>query len=162
MAESYKEQFEATKLILSTHIFEQVLLGSAMARDVSAGNRQPQQTRDETEDAIEECLMANNLTFTALEVLANSTDGGNLTATVSATVTEETALDTYTCIWERFPAAVSYITIQLAMGGTPDEIPDERSALVAQDRFPCLGLCAATYKVVKLLLIPLCFWFPLG
>merc|ERR1712038_988940 len=145
----------------------QVLLGSAMARDVSTGNRlnldREDALRDETEDAIEECLMANNLTFTALEVLANSTGGGNLTATISATVTEETALDTYTCIWERFPGAVSYITIQLAMGGTPDNIEiSNRVALVAQDRFPCFGLCAATYKIVKLLLIPLCFWFPLG
>merc|ERR1712098_596176 len=140
-----------------------------MARDVSAG-RQLGVARDETEDAIEECLAANNLTLEALlslEVLSTTeTDGGNLTATVSATVDEETALDTYTCIWERFPAAVSYITVQLAMGGIPDNLEDlevlNRVSLVAQDRFPCFGLCAATYKIVKLLLIPLCFWFPLG
>merc|ERR1712038_259936 len=154
-----------TKLIFATALC-QVLLGSAMARDVSAGNRinTRDDEQDPTEQAIDDCLAANGLTVEELEVLAvhNATDGGNLTATVSATVTEEVALDAYTCMWERFPAAVSYITIQLAMGGTPDAIPENRIALVAQDRFPCFGLCAATYKIVKLLLIPLCFWFPLG
>ena len=136
-----------------------------MAREVSAGN-QLDLARDENvtatteEAAIEECMSANNITTEMLEALVNVT----LTNTNITVVSEEAALETYTCMWQRFPAAVSYITVQLAMGGSPDPIPEgaSRSALVAEDRFPCFGLCIATYKIVKLLLIPLCFWFPLG